>query len=150
MLCNSLTNSPAGDQCCHEDEVCVNGDCCWEGKACENQCCQTKCCNGECCASGEECAVAPGAAAATCQPVRSCTADSDCNTAAGEHCATSPEVCCPPERTISFEIGTDEGPKTIRVCCRWGTLQSLQNPDQPICCDEPDLCQTSRGGFGRF
>ena len=59
-LCKSLTNSPAGDSCLHDDEVCVNGAPCWVGKACENQCCPTKCCNGECCAAGEECAVAPG------------------------------------------------------------------------------------------
>ena len=148
-LCKSLTNSPAGDRCLHNDEVCVNGAPCWEGRACEDRCCETKCCNGQCCASGEECVVASGDQAARCHQVRECTEDAQCSTSAGEVCATEDGVCCPPERTITFEITTSDGPMTLSICCSWGTLQSVWGGDLS-CCSEPDRCGTTRGSFTRF
>lgn len=147
-LCRSLTNSPAADTCCHNDEVCVNGTCCWVGKACEDQCCQTKCCNGACCADGEECAVAPGDSIGSCQPVRSCTSDSDCDTAALENCAEQTGVCCPPERQTSYETEIDGVPTILKFCCPYGQAESVRGG--PDCCPEPDRCGTSRGKFGRF
>jgi hypothetical protein len=147
-LCRSLTNSPAADNCCHSDEVCVNGSCCWVGRACEDTCCQTPCCNGVCCASGEECAIAPGESVASCQAVRSCTADSDCNTAVGEACREFDGVCCPSERWTSVETEIDGVPTILEMCCPYGEGEAVFGG--PICCPEPDRCGTSRGKFGRF
>lgn len=148
MLCRSLTNSPAADTCCHNDEVCVNGSCCWVGKACEGGCCATPCCNGACCAAGEECAFAPGESTQSCQPVRPCTSDDECNTAAGETCTDDPAVCCPPERLTSVDVDIDGVPTTLWICCPYGQAESVFGA--PECCPLPDRCGTSRGSFGRL
>ena len=145
-VCKSLTNSPTEDECCRGDEICINGGCCWTGQVCEDRCCATRCCNGACCVEGEECVVAPGASEESCQAVRSCSDDAQCNTAAGEVCATENNVCCPPERTFSQEVIVDGVSTFETTCCPLGQEANAELG----CCPLPDVCRTTRGSFTRF
>jgi len=133
-ICRSLSGDRNEDQCCYDDEDCVNGACCNKLQHCEDICCNFTCCNGACCAEGLECLFDEPNGGVSCQPTRTCQIDAECN--APEYCTTGFDVdfCCPPER--QFQRNGE------KQCCDYGTFSGT---GRGACCEFPSLCQTYRG-----
>ena len=106
---------PSLDDCCLENEVCINGECCCDGcrgtVVCGGTCCaETACCEGVCCGADQVCAeTAPG--------VRSCvSAERSCGACfPGETCRDGD--CCAGNRVCSEFTGTNP---PVEICCGAG------------------------------
>lgn len=139
-----------GKLCCHNDEDCVNGDCCHVTFHCADGCCDRPCCGDVCCAQGTECVnetcVAEGRA---CDP----DASENPNCLAGESCilvGIDPidGVCCDGRQIEITRVTVGDVEKAIYECCPYGSRPEFQGGAE-VCCPAPDSCSTSRGSITR-
>jgi hypothetical protein len=125
--------NPASDDCCQENETCLNGECCCDGcrgtVICGGVCCgSASCCNGVCCGSGEVCAeTEPGKLECVAGQV-ACLSDAECSS--DEACLE--DVCCSPDRMCSF-MGEH--------CCG---PDSYCDPVKKSCCPNGVGCTTGK------
>ncbi len=128
---------PAHDDCCQENETCLNGRCCCDGcrgtVICGGVCCgSASCCNGACCPSGQICAeTAPG--------VRSCVsaAERECDECyPGETCWDG--ICCTNGRMCLVTVGDESD---VPICCA-----ANEYCDQALgtCCSNGNICTTGK------
>ncbi len=134
--------------CCPPNQECRNGKCCnkcgGNGTCCDPE--TTFCCRepgdpksaGRCCKKGKEscCGVGPpGAQKRMCCPKpKSCARELP--SGIGGLTATSPYVCCPPERLV---------PGDVKACCAPGQVSLggkllVGQGVQGVCCPENQLC----------
>lgn len=135
----SLDGDPEHDDCCQENETCIDGKCCCDGcrgtVICGGVCCgAASCCDGVCCPGGQICAeTAPGVR--TCQSAtRECADDTQCypgETCFGEICCTAGRMCMVPE---------GNGPD-VPTCCGSNTYCY---EDLDTCCSNGNICTTGK------
>jgi hypothetical protein len=137
-----------GSTCCSAKQLCKNGKCCdkcgGSGTCCDPA--TSFCCrepgdpksHGRCCKKGKEscCGVGPPGA----QKRMCCAKPNKCArelpSGKGGLTATSPYVCCPPERLV---------PGDVNVCCAPGQVSLggkllVGQGVQGLCCPEDKLC----------
>jgi hypothetical protein len=136
----SQDSDPDHDDCCQENETCLNGKCCCDGcrgtVICGGVCCgSASCCNGACCPSGQICAeTAPGVHSCVSAAARDCTENSDCypgETCFGGTCCTDGRMCMVPE-------GNNPD---VPTCC---SANSYCYEDLNTCCSNGNICTTGK------
>lgn len=129
-------SDPAHDDCCQENETCLNGKCCCDGcrgtVICGGVCCGSdSCCNGKCCPNGQICAEIDGVHTCVSAAAREC---GSCYS--GETCWD--EICCTPDRMCTVTEGNDDNaPK----CC---AVNEYCDQVLGTCCSNGNICTTGK------
>lgn len=133
----SKDGDPDHDDCCQENETCLNGKCCCDGcrgtVICGGVCCGSdSCCNGACCGSGQICAeTEPGIHTCVSAAERQCD---DCYS--GETCWD--ETCCTAERMCTVTEGNDPD---VPKCC---AANEYCDKVLGTCCSNGNICTTGK------
>lgn len=132
----SKDGNPAHDDCCQENETCLNGKCCCDGcrgtVICGGVCCgSASCCNGVCCGSGQICAETATGVRTCVSSTRACITSNNCYQ--GETCFG--DICCTAGRMCVLPLGG--GP----ACC---PANSYCYEDLDTCCSNGNICTTGK------